>query len=327
MSSETVVEVAELRKSYGDVQALKGIDFTIPAGAVVGLLGPNGAGKTTAMKILTGYLAADHGTVRVCGHDVASEPLEVKRRVGYLPENNPLYLEQRVADFLAFACRAREVQRGDRHSAIDRVVAETGLEPVFRRPIGECSKGFRQRVGLAQALLHDPPLLVLDEPTSGLDPIQVVEIRDLVRELGVTKTVILTSHVLPEVEALAERVILVHCGEKVADAPLEELRGSASGLRVVRFAIRGSREELAALAEDCDAELLVALPAPFGEEDCAAAELRLASGSAALQRLSEQAAARGLPILELSPRQDDLESVFRRLAGAEPAAAAQEQPA
>ncbi len=314
MSSEGVVQVVGLKKAYGTVQALRGIDFQIPAGQVVGFLGPNGAGKTTAMKILTGFLGADEGRAVVCGHDVALEPLEVKARLGYLPENNPLYLEQRVSDFLAFAYRARGMPRAGLGSALDRAVAQTGLEPVFRRPIGECSKGFRQRVGLAQALLHDPPLLILDEPTNGLDPNQVVEIRELVRRLGETKTVILTSHVLPEIEALAERVILIHQGRLVADAPLEELRAGLPGAAItVRVAARGSASQLRKLLEQAGASAVQGRHHPFGDPALAAAEAELAGGAEALEALAALASEAGLPLIELAPQGHDLESAFRRL--------------
>ena len=314
MSTDAVVEVVGLRKAYGPVEALRGVSFRIPAGQVVGLLGPNGAGKTTAIKILTGFLAADEGQARVAGFDVEQDPLEVKRRVGYLPENNPLYLEQRVEDFLVFAHRARGLERARRAADLDRVVAATGLEPVFRRPIGQCSKGYRQRVGLAQSLLHDPPLLVLDEPTNGLDPNQVVEMRELGRRLGQTKTVVLTSHVLPEVEALAQRVVLLHRGEVVADAPLEELRRGAGADRMsVRVAVRGSDAALESLLTAAGATELRRRPAPFGAAGLAAAEARLPHGAETLAGLAAAARTAGLELVELAPQDHDLEGVFRRL--------------
>jgi ABC-2 type transport system ATP-binding protein len=314
MSTDAVVEVVGLRKAYGPVEALRGVSFRIPAGQVVGLLGPNGAGKTTAIKILTGFLAADEGQARVAGFDLEVDPLEVKRRVGYLPENNPLYLEQRVEDFLVFAHRARGLERARRAADLDRVVAATGLEPVFRRPIGQCSKGYRQRVGLAQALLHDPPLLVLDEPTNGLDPNQVVEMRELVRRLGRTKTVILTSHVLPEVEALAQRVVLLHRGEVVADAPLEELRrGAGADSMSVRVSVRGTDAALEALLVAAGATELRRRPAPFGAAGLAAAEARLPHGAEVLAGLAAAARGAGLELVELAPQDHDLEGVFRRL--------------
>ncbi len=308
-----VVEVEDLEKSYGEVRAVRGISFSVPRGGVVGFLGPNGAGKTTVLKILTGFLGADAGSARVCGFDLETAPREAKRRLGYLPENNPLYPELRVGDFLAFAARAHGLGRAARRRAVDRVVVQAGLEAVYRRPIGECSKGFRQRVGLAQALLHDPPLLLLDEPTNGLDPNQVIGMREEIRRLGKKKTVILTSHVLPEVEAVADRVVLLSEGRKVADAPLRELTGTGGGRLHAFITIRGSRKELAELLASCRAELLEERASPFGPQGFAAAEICMAAGADALAKLSAEAAARGLQLVELAPRSRDLETMFRRL--------------
>ena len=238
MSSSPVVEVEGLGRSYGSVRAVDGVSFTVNAGQVVAFLGPNGAGKTTVMKILTGYLAADEGSARICGIDVEQDPIAAKQLVGYLPENNPLYLDQRVGDFLGFVAGARGLTGAVKRTALEQVVAATSIEEVWGRFIGHCSKGFRQRVGFAQALLHDPPLLILDEPTNGLDPLQVVEMRELVRTLGKTKTVILTSHVLPEVEALADRVIMITQGRIAADGILEELLGSSNGNQALRLKLK-----------------------------------------------------------------------------------------
>lgn len=310
-----VVAVRDLEKRYGAVRAVRGVSFSVPAGQVVGFLGPNGAGKTTVMKILTGYLAADSGQASVCGFDVDAKPLEVKRRVGYLPENNPLYVEQRVCDFLAFAGRARGLGPADRARAIERVVPQTGLESVYRRPIGECSKGYRQRVGLAQALIHDPELLILDEPTSGLDPNQVVEIHALIRELGRRKTVILTSHVLPEVEALAERVILVAHGRKVADAPLAELLGAEGGAVRARVTVRGTDEDVARLAAAAGARLLETAPASVS--GYATGLVAVDGFPAGFESISRAVHEQGLELAELAPEEDTLEARFRRLTGGE----------
>ena len=305
-----VVEVSGLKKSYGTVEALRGIDFSISSGAVVGFLGPNGAGKSTAIKILTGFLAADEGSARICGLDVEADSLEVKRRVGYLPENNPLYLDMRVVDYLDFAWRARGGE-GSAKQALNRVVVQTGLQEVFGRFLGECSKGFRQRAGIAQALLHDPELLILDEPTNGLDPLQVVEIRKLILELGKTKTVLLTTHVLPEVEALAEQVVLIHDGRKVADGPLNSIKGGDGSLEV-HVGIRGTQEELKKLVEAVGATWTSARPRPFSDADCSACSVEVGSPSG-VEEFSAQAASMGVPIVELTPQGGSLESLFRRL--------------
>ncbi len=307
-----VVRVAGLKKSYGKVEALRGIDFEVNQGSVLGFLGPNGAGKTTAIKILTGYLAASAGRVEVCGVDVAEEPLEVKRHIGYLAENNPLYLDMRVADFLHFAARAFFLTGRQVQQVVDRAVCCTGLEEVYRRPIGHCSKGFRQRVGLAQALLHDPQLLILDEPTNGLDPLQVVEMRALIRELGRQKTIIITSHVLPEIEALADRVVLLHEGRKVADGPLGGILGQDLAHCLVRVCLRCKPEQLRTVAEEANAVWLEERPQPFAGDDLAAATLEVA-GADGLSRIATVAAQAGYPLLELAPQTRSLEYLFQNL--------------
>lgn len=311
-----VVQADGLVKAYGEVRALRGVSFSIPAGSVVGFLGPNGAGKTTAIKILTGSLAADEGTAKVCGHDVEREPQAARAAIGYLPENNPLYPEMRVDRFLRFAWDAQSAGlelAETREQALERVVQSTGLASVYRRAIGACSKGYRQRVGLAQALLHDPALLILDEPTNGLDPLQVVEIRELVRALGKTKTVLLTTHVLPEVEALADRVVLIHRGQKVADDRLDQLSAGEES-RLVQVAVQGTQQALTAALQPLGHELSDLRTGAFGSQDAASAQVRLAQLNAdALAKLSQALQAAGLPVLELTPQAGGLENLFRGL--------------
>jgi ABC-2 type transport system ATP-binding protein len=218
-----MIDVTEVSKAYGTVQALDGVSFRVDAGEVIGLLGPNGAGKTTMIKILTGYLQADDGQVTVDGLDVMDHTLEVQRRIGYLPENAPLYPEMSVQGYLMMMADLRQIPVEDRLLCLSDAVRATGLEDQLTRPIGELSKGYRQRVGLAQAILHRPKLLILDEPTVGLDPTQIVEVRRLIGRLARNSTVLISTHILSEVEATCNRVIILLNGEVRADASLSDL--------------------------------------------------------------------------------------------------------
>ena len=207
-----MLKVLEVSRSYGDIKALQNFNLEVPCPQVLGFLGPNGAGKSTAIKVIAGYIAPDSGSVEIDGINIEMNPIEAKSCIGYLPENNPFYSEMRVCDALAFYADVHGLSKDKKKDSIDRVVNQVELKDVFWRPIGHCSKGFRQRVGLAQALLHDPKLLLLDEPTNGLDPLQVVEMRNLIQRLGENKTVIVTSHILGEIEAVAHRVIMMNQG-------------------------------------------------------------------------------------------------------------------
>jgi ABC-2 type transport system ATP-binding protein len=218
-----MIEVSGLTKRFRDRVAVDGVTFSIPRGEVVGLLGPNGAGKTTTMRILTGFLPATSGTVRVAGYDVFEQPMQARRRVGYLPETPPLYDAMTVRRYLRFAAELKGVARGTVAAEIDRVAGLTGTAGVLDRVTGNLSKGFRQRVGIAQALVGDPDVLVLDEPTVGLDPIQIREVRELVRSLGGRHTVLLSSHLLPEVALTCSRVLVLHAGRLVDFDTLEGL--------------------------------------------------------------------------------------------------------
>jgi ABC-2 type transport system ATP-binding protein len=229
------IEVEGLHKRYGDHEAVRGLSFGVRAGEVVGFLGPNGAGKTTVMRILTGYLPATDGTARIAGHDVFSDAIAARRAIGYLPETPPLYPEMTPAAYVDFVARLKDVPRAKRRAAVDRALERCGLTGVRRREIRQLSKGFRQRVGLAQAIVHDPQVLVLDEPTVGLDPIQIREIRALIHDLAASgnQTVILSTHILPEVEAICQRVILIGRGQKILDQPLAELTAGGVSLEEV----------------------------------------------------------------------------------------------
>ena len=211
-----MIEAKNLTKRFGDTLAVDTISFTVNKGGIVGLLGPNGAGKTTTMRILTCYLAADSGTATIAGKNVFTQSLEVRRCIGYLPENNPLYTEMGVVDYLKFIAQIRHIPRKKIKTQVKEMVEVCGLEPVLNKKIDELSKGFRQRVGLAQAMIHNPEVLIFDEPTVGLDPNQIVEIRELIKRMGAEKTVILSSHILPEVSATCKQVIIMNRGRIVA---------------------------------------------------------------------------------------------------------------
>ncbi|MEO0895009.1 MAG: ATP-binding cassette domain-containing protein [Bacteroidota bacterium] len=219
-----MVSIQQLTKQYGAQKAIDGLAFEVAKGEILGFLGPNGAGKSTTMKIISCYLQASSGTVKVDGYDIHEDPLEVKRRVGYLPEHNPLYLDMYVHEFLDFAARIQQIGKKERKQRIAEVIDRTGLGIEQHKKIGALSKGYRQRVGLSQALIHDPEVLILDEPTSGLDPNQIVDIRELVKEVGKDKTVIFSSHILSEVEFISDRVIIINRGQIVADQPTDQLR-------------------------------------------------------------------------------------------------------
>ena len=218
-----MIEVANLSKRYGDLVAVRDVSFTAADGQILGFLGPNGAGKTTTMRIITGFMPASSGTVRVDGFDVFDQSTEVRRRIGYLPENPPLYNDMSAAAFLRFVARLKGMSRADIATALDRVMETCGLTSVRDRLLGHLSKGFRQRVGLAQALIHDPPVLVLDEPTIGLDPRQIIEIRSLIRTLGGKRTVVLSTHILPEVSQVCDKVVIINDGRIVVEDQLANL--------------------------------------------------------------------------------------------------------
>jgi ABC-2 type transport system ATP-binding protein len=223
-----MIEVENLTKAYGDLIAVRDISFSAKTGQVLGFLGPNGAGKTTTMRIITGFLPATGGTARVDGFDIFDQPQEVRARIGYLPENPPLYNDMTVRSYLAFVARIKGLARSDIPGAVQRTIERCGLTEVGHRVLGHLSKGFRQRVGLAQALIHDPSVLVLDEPTIGLDPRQIIDIRSLIRDLSSERTVILSTHILPEVSQLCDKVVIINRGSIAVEGPLAELTAEMS---------------------------------------------------------------------------------------------------
>lgn len=242
-----MIDVTNLTKSYGPVRALHDVSFHVDAGEIIGLLGPNGAGKTTMMKILTGYLQPTNGTAEVDGLDVLTQALEVQERIGYLPENAPLYPELSVQAYLKMIADLRQIPEAEQPARLTEAIRATGLEGYLTRPISQLSKGYRQRVGLAQAIVHKPKLLILDEPTIGLDPTQIVEVRHLIRRLAERSTILLSTHILSEVEAVCDRVIILMNGEIKADARLSELEASTDVILILAQDVPNAGAALRAL--------------------------------------------------------------------------------
>jgi ABC-2 type transport system ATP-binding protein len=222
------IEVSNITKTYGPQKALDNVSFSVAPKEIIGFLGPNGAGKSTMMKILTGYLAADEGTANVAGYNVFDTPLEVKKRIGYLPEHNPLYLDMYVREYLGFIGALHKIK--NLKSEVTNVIEKVGLSLEANKKIGALSKGYRQRVGLAQAIIHDPEVIILDEPTTGLDPNQIIEIRAMIQKLGEEKTVMMSTHIMQEVEAICDRVIIINHGKIVKEDKMVELQKSGTSL-------------------------------------------------------------------------------------------------
>lgn len=308
-----VIEVDALRRSYGSFEALRGVSFAVEKGEIVGLLGPNGAGKSTTMKVLTGYLAPTGGSARICGHDVLAAPLAVRACLGYLPEGAPLYGEMQVRDYLAFVGEVRGLAPSTCARAIERVAEQCGLRERLSQRIGTLSRGYRQRVGLAQALVHSPPILILDEPTTGLDPNQIVEIRSLIREVGATRTVILSTHILSEVQVTCDRVLVIHEGRLVADERTERMVAGNDGRRLVvglgQGKVRATAAQLATELSELPGVLEVHPTAPADT----AHRFQLQTDGDARAEVSAWAARRGHVLLELATSRSSLEEAFRRL--------------
>jgi len=305
-----VIHVRHLTKYYGDYAAVRDVSFDVPAGQIVGFLGPNGAGKTTTMRMLTGFLTATSGQATIAGFDVFWQPLEARRRIGYMPENTPLYPEMRVAEYLHFRAGVKGLHGSQARKRIEYGMERCWLNDVRRQLIGTLSKGYRQRVGLADALLAEPPVLILDEPTAGLDPTQIRASRELIRELGKQHTILLSTHILPEVEMTCDRVIIIHGGRVAAEGSLEEMRASGQAVLV------------ADLEGEIDPAPLRAVPGVQKverEKTPAGTRLRVTGEGAANlgPRLCALAVECGWQLRELRPEQETLEERFVRITAGE----------
>ncbi len=307
-----MITLENVTKSFGRTVAVDDVSFTVDRGEVVGFLGPNGAGKSTTMRLITNYLEPEQGAVKIDGTDVREDPVAARRRIGYLPENNPLYSDMLVSEYLAFVGDLREVGADGPGSALDDAVQATGIASVFYRPIAELSKGYKQRLGLAAAILHRPDFLILDEPTEGLDPNQRQEIRKLIREVGTEHTVLLSTHVLPEVEETCRRIIVIHEGKIVADGTTEELMQRARDTRTGRTVV------VEAKGEDIETQVLKLanvdrVTRRDEHEGRTRLVLEVGSGPDARPEIFRLAARHGWELWELHEEAGSLQDLFGRL--------------
>ena len=300
-----MIQVEGLTKLFGPVLAVDDITFQVSQGEIVGFLGPNGAGKTTTMRILTSYLPATSGRVRVAGHDVLTESMEVRKSIGYLPESVPLYPEMRVEEYLDYRCKLKGVDRKQRQGRIDYCLDHCRIREVRRRLIGTLSKGYRQRVGLADTLVHDPAILILDEPTAGLDPLQIRETLTLIRELGDKHTILLSTHILSEVEAVCRRVIIISAGQIGLDKKMSELAAEAT---VIQLEVRGPAEQVANMLRATDGVSYVA-PQVLAD-GIVAFEIRTQQNRDLRESISQRIAKNGWVIRQLDLRRRKLEDHF-----------------
>lgn len=313
-----MIEVSHLTKMFGPRTAVNHLSFEVKKGEIVGFLGPNGAGKSTTMKILTGLMPATEGKVHVAGFNVFEHPIEVKRNVGFLPENPPIYTEMTVQDYLEFAARLHQVPSSSAQSAVNTAIDKTSLGDVRHRLIGNLSKGYRQRVGLAQALVHNPQVLILDEPTVGLDPKQIIEIRELIKSLGGDHTIILSSHILPEVTATCKRIIVINKGSIVAEDSIEQLTARLKKGLIYNLEVRKSTVE--------GVQALKQIP---GVKDVASAGpkliIEISQGVPNIEDIREKIVAtgvsQGMGVIEFSAERVSLEEIFLQLTTTEPASA------
>ncbi len=302
--------INNLTKRYGVQAAVDGISFEVKTGEIVGFLGPNGAGKTTTMKIITNFIAPTSGEVIIGGKKLTEDAEELKKHIGYLPENNPLYEDIPIIDYLKFVAELQNVPKTNITQRVKEIISKVGLNAEKHKKIGELSKGYKQRVGLAQALIHDPEILILDEPTTGLDPNQIVEIRKLIRELGKEKTVILSTHILPEVEAIADRILIINKGKIVANGTAESLRNQASDSEVLFVSIEdGDSNQIFTAIQNLDSVGLV----DFANRKNNRFEVRSRPGMSSKREIFKLCVDNNWILTEMTPVERKLEDIFRQL--------------
>ena len=306
-----MIKVENLSKFYGDVKAVKSINFELNDGEIVGFLGANGAGKSTTLKVMTGYLTPTSGNVYVNDLDIQSNTLEIQKQIGYLPELNPLYSEMRVYDLLEFTGNIRNITGKAFKNSLARVIEQCGLKGVIHRMVSECSKGYKQRIGLACAMIHDPKILILDEPVTGLDPNQIVEIRNLIKDLGTEKLVLMSSHILQEIQATVNRIIIIHKGEIVADGTNEELMSGFMGNTKLTLEIKNAEDNtVKALTEKIPSISLVDTTTRNGSQIL---HLEYPKEKDPREELFQYAIDSNWVVTEMSPHSVNLESIFRTL--------------
>jgi ABC-2 type transport system ATP-binding protein len=305
-----MIQIESLTKKYGTTVAVNDISFKVQTGEILGFLGPNGAGKTTTMKVITCFMSPTEGNVLVDDLNVQEDSLAIRQKIGYLPEQTPLYVDMNVVDYLYYVAELREIPKGEKKKRIGGVIDVCGLGEMLHKNIGELSKGYRQRVGLAQAMVHDPEILVLDEPTIGLDPNQIVEIRNLIKTLGKEKTVILSTHILPEVQATCDRVAIINRGKIVADGTPQELQSSFQGKDRLYLELKGANGFLDHLRLLPGVDSVVALSV---KDDTTKFQIETTKGNDVRERVFHLAVQQNWTLLEMHREQTSLEEVFREL--------------
>lgn len=304
-----MIEVKNLTKKFGQIKAVDDISFSIGKGEIIGLLGPNGAGKTTTMRILTGFLSSDGGSVKINGIDIEKEPIESQKKIGYLPENNPLYKDMQVAEFLDLAANLHKIPEQRKKEALDFVVKSVGIEKVYYRPIGELSKGYKQRIGIASALIHNPEIIILDEPTEGLDPNQRTEIRQLIKELSKEHTIIMSTHVMQEASAVCNRMLIINKGRIIADGTPEQLSKLSNKKNVLILEVEGEKvkEQLQSLENVKEVKVEKARDKKFKVEIIPADDIQIEPA------ISQKIWENKWTIWKLEKQESNLEEIFRDL--------------
>ena len=306
-----MIKVKKLSKNYGSVEAVKSISFDLNDGEVIGFLGANGAGKTTTLKMITGYMVPTEGTISINGLDITNDTHEIQKQIGYLPELNPLYAEMRVYDYLEFLASIRDIKGSKFKDALSRVVEQCGLRGVVHKNISDCSKGYKQRIGLAAAMIHDPKILILDEPVTGLDPNQIIEIRSLIKSLGKEKLVFMSSHILQEIQATVDRIIIINKGEIVANGTSDELMTSFMGNVLLTMEVKGAKA-------DAVKHIQASLPnvkfiSSKKDKSTYTIQYEYEKGKDSREDIFKYAVKNKWSILRMTPKTTDLEDIFRNL--------------